>query len=64
MMSHASRLVCFILLLVALLASPVWFQDRDTIIAKAKEEKEFVYYSTTDIRDGTAGSRVSRSEEG
>jgi hypothetical protein len=24
-----------------------------TIIAKAKEEKTFVYYSTTDIRDGT-----------
>ena len=29
-------------------------QDRDAIIAKAKEEKVFVYYSTTDIRDGTA----------
>ena len=29
-------------------------QDRETIIAKAKEEKTFVYYSTTDIRDGTA----------
>ena len=24
------------------------------MIAKAKEEKDFVYYSTTDIRDGTA----------
>ena len=29
-------------------------QDRDSIIAKAKEEKTLVYYSTTDIRDGTA----------
>src|ERR1043166_10248302 len=29
-------------------------QDREAIIAKAKEEKSFVYYSTTDIRDGTA----------
>jgi iron(III) transport system substrate-binding protein len=29
-------------------------QDREAIIAKAKEEKAFVYYSTTDIRDGTA----------
>ena len=37
-----------------LLAVPVWSQDRDVMIAKAKEEKEFVYYSTTDIRDGTA----------
>ena len=41
-------------LFVNLLASPVWSQDRDAMIAKAKEEKEFVYYSTTDIRDGTA----------
>jgi hypothetical protein len=24
------------------------------MIAKAKEEKVFMYYSTTDIRDGTA----------
>jgi iron(III) transport system substrate-binding protein len=44
-------LVCF---LVSLLAGVVWAQDRDAIIAKAKEEKELVYYSTTDIRDGTA----------
>jgi hypothetical protein len=29
-------------------------QDRESIIAKAKEEKTLVYYSTTDIRDGTA----------
>jgi iron(III) transport system substrate-binding protein len=29
-------------------------QDREAVIAKAKEEKAFVYYSTTDIRDGTA----------
>jgi len=43
-----------VVLLVSLLAVPTWSQDRDAIIAKAKEEKEFVYYSTTDIRDGTA----------
>jgi iron(III) transport system substrate-binding protein len=41
-------------LFIHLLAVPVWSQDRDAMIAKAKEEKEFVYYSTTDIRDGTA----------
>ena len=41
-------------LFASLVASPAWSQDRDAIIAKAKEEKEFVYYSTTDIRDGTA----------
>ena len=41
-------------LFINLLAVPVWSQDRDAMIAKAKEEKEFVYYSTTDIRDGTA----------
>ena len=29
-------------------------QDRETMIAKAKEEKTLVYYSTADIRDGTA----------
>jgi hypothetical protein len=39
---------------VSSLAAVVWAQDRDAIIAKAKEEKVFVYYSTTDIRDGTA----------
>lgn len=39
---------------VSLLANVAWAQDRDAIIAKAKEEKVFVYYSTTDIRDGTA----------
>jgi iron(III) transport system substrate-binding protein len=32
----------------------VFAQDREAIIAKAKEEKTLVYYSTTDIRDGTA----------
>jgi len=41
-------------LFINLLAVPVWSQDRDAMIAKAKEEKDFVYYSTTDIRDGTA----------
>jgi len=41
-------------LFINLLAVPVWSQDRDAMIAKAKEEKEFDYYSTTDIRDGTA----------
>jgi iron(III) transport system substrate-binding protein len=51
-----SKQICFIgfVLFVSVLASPAWSQDRDAIIAKAKEEKEFVYYSTTDIRDGTA----------
>jgi len=45
----------FVLFIVFTLAPGVaWAQDRDAIIAKAKEEKEFVYYSTTDIRDGTA----------
>lgn len=39
---------------VSLLAGVVRAQDRDAIIAKAKEEKGLVYYSTTDIRDGTA----------
>jgi len=39
---------------VGLIASPVRAQNHDAIIAKAKEEKEFVYYSTTDIRYGTA----------
>ncbi|HXG50038.1 MAG TPA: extracellular solute-binding protein [candidate division Zixibacteria bacterium] len=29
-------------------------QDRDAIVAKAKEERSLVYYSTADIRDGTA----------
>jgi iron(III) transport system substrate-binding protein len=36
------------------LATAVFAQDREAIIAKAKEEKTLVYYSTTDIRDGTA----------
>jgi len=43
-----------VFLFVSSLAAVVWGQDRDAVIAKAKEEKEFVYYSTTDIRDGTA----------
>jgi hypothetical protein len=53
---------CFIgvSLFVNLLAVPVWSQDRDAMIAKAKEEKEFVYYSTTDIRDGTAMVHASK----
>ena len=45
----------FVLFIVFTLApGVVWAQDRDAIIAKAKEEKDFVYYGTTDIRDGTA----------
>ena len=36
------------------LATAVFAQDREAMIAKAKEEKTLVYYSTTDIRDGTA----------
>jgi iron(III) transport system substrate-binding protein len=35
-------------------ATGVFAQDREATIAKAKEEKTLVYYSTTDIRDGTA----------
>lgn len=42
------------LALILFLVSPVVAQDRDAIIAKARQEKELVYYSTTDIRDGTA----------
>jgi iron(III) transport system substrate-binding protein len=51
--AHSLGLIT-LFIFTALLASPVWAQDRDAIIAKAKEEKELVYYSTTDIRDGTA----------
>lgn len=40
--------------LMILFGSTVFAQDREAIIAKAKEEKTLVYYSTTDIRDGTA----------
>jgi iron(III) transport system substrate-binding protein len=43
-----------ILIWVSLFAPAVFGQDRDAIIAKAKEERVFVYYSTMDIRDGTA----------
>ena len=43
--------VCLLSVLSPLIAGA---QDREAIIAKAKEEKSFVYYSTTDIRDGTA----------
>ena len=46
------RLIAIISWLV--LATAVFAQDREAIIAKAKEEKTLVYYSTTDIRDGTA----------
>jgi len=40
--------------LIAFLTTTVSAQDRDAMIAKAKEEKVFVYCSTTDIRPGTA----------
>jgi iron(III) transport system substrate-binding protein len=43
--------VCVLVVLCCFCASA---QDRETMIAKAKEEKTLVYYSTTDIRDGTA----------
>jgi hypothetical protein len=39
---------------LAMLGTDLFAQDREAIIAKAKEEKTLVYYSTTDIRDGTA----------
>lgn len=55
MMSCSQRIglvaTCFCLVL---LGTDVFAQDREAIIAKAKEEKTLVYYSTTDIRDGTA----------
>ena len=41
-------------ILASLGFSCAFAQDRETVIAKAKEEKTLVYYSTTDIRDGTA----------
>jgi iron(III) transport system substrate-binding protein len=43
--------VCVLVVLCCFCASA---QDRETMIARAKEEKTLVYYSTTDIRDGTA----------
>jgi len=44
----------WIFLAAQILATVGWAQDRTAIVAKAKEEKVFVYYSTMDIRDGTA----------
>jgi iron(III) transport system substrate-binding protein len=44
----------FVIVSMFLLGGRLAAQDREAIIAKAKEEKIFVYYSTTDIRDGTA----------
>ena len=43
-----------VFVLVVLSLSGASAQDREAMIAKAKEEKILVYYSTTDIRDGTA----------
>ena len=55
-MNSRRNLISFIAIaiVVVFFAQSVSAQDRDAIIAKAKEEKVFVYYSTTDIRDGTA----------
>ena len=47
----AVNLVCALVTMGSVCA---FAQDRESIIAKAKEEKTLVYYSTTDIRDGTA----------
>src|ERR1700720_2267677 len=40
--------------LCLLFGSQLFAQERESIIAKAKEEKVLVYYSSTDIQDGTA----------
>lgn len=55
MISRGKKLILgAVYVLMILFGSPVFAQDREAIIAKAKEEKTLVYYSTTDIRDGTA----------
>jgi iron(III) transport system substrate-binding protein len=54
MMSCTRSLSSIAILSWLVLATGVFAQDREAIIAKAKEEKTLVYYSTTDIRDGTA----------
>jgi iron(III) transport system substrate-binding protein len=40
--------------LCLLFGSQLFAQERESIIGKAKEEKVLVYYSSTDIQDGTA----------
>jgi iron(III) transport system substrate-binding protein len=54
MMSCTKALSLIAIFSWLVLATDVFAQDREAIIAKAKEEKTLVYYSTTDIRDGTA----------
>lgn len=55
MISRGKKLILgAVYVLMILFGSTVFAQDREAIIAKAKEEKTLVYYSTTDIRDGTA----------
>jgi iron(III) transport system substrate-binding protein len=54
MMSRTRNLRLIAIFSWLVLATGVFAQDREAIIAKAKEEKTLVYYSTTDIRDGTA----------
>jgi iron(III) transport system substrate-binding protein len=54
MMSRTTNLRLIAIFSWLVLATGVFAQDREAMIAKAKEEKTLVYYSTTDIRDGTA----------
>lgn len=50
--SAPMAMVCF--LLFAFLSVALAAEDGRAILSKAKEEKVLVFYSTTDIRDGTA----------
>src|SRR5687767_4909382 len=54
MMSRTTNLRLIAIFSWLVLATGVFAQDREAMIAKAKQEKTLVYYSTTDIRDGTA----------
>ena len=54
MMSCSKGLSLMAIFFWLVFATGVLAQDREAMIAKAKEEKTLVYYSTTDIRDGTA----------
>jgi iron(III) transport system substrate-binding protein len=55
-MKHAVEIIVLSLVaaLSMFLTGVAFTQDSSAIVAKAKEEKTLVYYSTTDIRDGTA----------
>ena len=55
-MKHAARIIPLGLMtaLSLFLTEVAFTQDLSAVVAKAKEEKTLVYYSTADIRDGTA----------